>query len=82
MKNTKPFLFFALAFAAVSMSSCRKNYTCTCSADLDEDGSVHPIEETFSYPLYDLKKGEVESACQLAGATWYAAGGSCSYTPN
>jgi hypothetical protein len=79
MKNIKLPLIAVLSITLFSITSCRKNYTCTCSADLDEDGTVHPIEETISYPLFDQKKGEVESACKVAGSTWYAAGGSCSY---
>ena len=62
----KSFLFVAaLAFVA-SMSSCKKEYTCTCTYE-DAFGSSAEISYTF-----EAKKNDAEAVCtdyQLTGYT-------------
>ena len=64
----KLFTLFAAAAMIVSFSSCKKDYTCTCTVDGD----------TYTYPLKDVKKKDANAACESAGSVWLLVGGSCS----
>ncbi|WP_070137931.1 hypothetical protein [Crocinitomix algicola] len=62
-------VFFAAAFIAGTalMTSCKKDYTCECTAD----------GATYTYELKDVKKGDADDACDSAGNVWILAGGTC-----
>lgn len=64
--------FSVLAVAAIfvlGLSSCKKDYTCTCT-----DPGFDPDVYTFK----DVKKKDAESACDTWNALYVAGGGSCS----
>jgi hypothetical protein len=57
------------AFIGLSFSSCKKDWTCTCSAPgIDEE----------VFEIKDKKKGDAKDACDAAGLIYTFAGGSCS----
>lgn len=57
-------------FGAMAMTSCKKDYTCTCKA---ADGST-----TASYTYPKVKKKDAQSACDTWNNAVSATGGSCS----
>jgi|LakMenEpi03Aug12_release.lakeMendotaPanAssembly.Ray.scaffolds.fasta_scaffold4238223_1 hypothetical protein len=57
-----------VAFAAVSFTSCKKDYTCSCS---DPTGDTQKIE------IKDAKKADAEDACAASNTIWALVGGSC-----
>ncbi len=68
MKKITPIL--AIAALAISFTSCKKDYTCTCK---DSAGT-----QTAQYQFPKVKKSAAEDGCN----TWHTAaqvsGGSCS----
>jgi hypothetical protein len=60
---------FALALAAtvLSMSSCRKDYTCTCTT----------LESTERHTFSNLKRVDAEDACQAKDLVVRLQGGQC-----
>ncbi|MBN8671846.1 MAG: hypothetical protein ACK4EY_15385 [Flavipsychrobacter sp.] len=67
MKKIAPIA--ALALLAVSFTSCKKDYKCTCTM------TVSGVSQTVSYDLGKQKKSDAESACSakatsVAGITY------------
>lgn len=63
--------FFVPALAVlfiVGMTSCKKDYTCTCT--------VGGVESTSTFE--DVKKSEAEDACNSLDTAASIGGGSCS----
>ena len=56
-------------FAMGLTTSCKKDYTCTCT-------STSMGDEAYSIPK--AKKDDAEAACEVFNTTYAAAGGSCS----
>ena len=54
--------------AFVSLASCKKDYTCTCTID----------GESVATPYNDVKKSDAEDACDALNTQFSAQGGSCS----
>ncbi|MCB9222808.1 MAG: hypothetical protein H6582_01420 [Crocinitomicaceae bacterium] len=52
---------------SMSMTSCKKDYTCDCTVS----GS------TYSLTIPDAKKKDAESACDTWGTLYTLGGGSC-----
>lgn len=64
----KKLLTFGVAIAAIaSMTSCKKDYTCSCTGI--------PLIDTYSYTIPDAKKSDAEDACSAYATT---VGGTCS----
>ena len=61
------------AVAGLSMVSCKKDYTCTCTYN---DGSG---TQTVTYQMKDVKKKDAKSTCNSLGSLWIAAGGTCDF---
>lgn len=60
----------AVAVFAIGLTtSCKKDYTCTCTSTTLGD-------QTVSIPK--AKKDDAEAACEVYNVTYTAAGGSCS----
>jgi hypothetical protein len=62
------FTLAVVAFAAVSFTSCKKDYTCTCT---DSTGLTDKTE------FKDAKKSDAEDACATLSALSALGGGSC-----
>lgn len=58
----------AIALFAVAFTSCKKDYTCTCT---DSTG-------TDTYTIKDVKKAEAKTACTAWDNLYKIDGGSCS----
>jgi hypothetical protein len=61
---------FLFLLAVVTLSSCARDYECTCSSGTD----------SYTYDMRDIKPNEADEACALAGEVWISTGGSCSAT--
>lgn len=58
----------AIALFAIAFTSCKKDYTCTCTvAGVSED-----------IPIKDAKKKDAKDACDASSAIYALGGGSCS----
>lgn len=65
----KKFFIPALAVVfIVGMTSCKKDYTCTCT--------IAGLETSVTYT--DVKKADAEEACDAASTAAAIGGGSCS----
>lgn len=62
-------LLLVAAVAAFTMTSCKKDYTCTCT----EDG------KSYNFEMKDVKKKDAKDACNTLGAMYIADGGSCDF---
>lgn len=65
MKKVTTFAVVAL-FGALTFSSCKKNYTCTCTVKVtDTSGGVSTavIDTTIKYDLGKQKKSDAKNAC-------------------
>ena len=65
----KKITLLAVAFVAVSLASCKKNYVCECTYD----------GMTYTYDLGKIKKKDAKASCDAAGAQWITFGGSCTH---
>ena len=68
--------FFALAtvsVALISLSSCKKDYTCTCKFSGVGAGTPDLV-----IPMEDIKKADAKDACDSYTTTYTTVGGSCS----
>ena len=65
----KATIIAAAAIIGLSFSSCKKDYTCTCTIP----GSDPEVLE-----IKDAKKGDAKDACDTFGLLYTFAGGSCS----
>ena len=61
------------AVAGLSMVSCKKDYTCTCTV------TYNGQTETYTYQMKDVKKKDAKSSCNTLGALWIADGGTCDF---
>lgn len=61
-------LLAAVAFLALSVTSCKKDYTCAC-----KNAAL-----TIDYPLGKQKKKDATTTCDGMNSTWKIGGGSCS----
>jgi hypothetical protein len=68
-------LLAAAAFIAISFTSCKKDYTCTCTVPAQGSSPA----ETYTYQLKDVKKKDAKSACNSVGTIWILDGGSCDF---
>jgi hypothetical protein len=66
-------ILLVAAIAGLSMVSCKKDYTCTCTA------TIGGTAQTYTYPLNDVKKKDAKDLCNTAGNQWILAGGSCDF---
>jgi hypothetical protein len=63
----KKVLLPMLAFAALTMTSCKKDYTCVCKIGT----------ESYNIELKDVKKSDAKDACKTAGNIYILSGGTC-----
>ena len=67
-------LLLVAAVAAFTMTSCKKDYTCTCT--YTSGGQT----QTATYPMNDVKKKDAKDACNQLGAAWISTmNGSCDF---
>ena len=62
----------AVTVALVSLSSCKKDYTCTCKYT-----PTGFTEQTSTTTLADYKKKDAETACVNIQSTYNLVGGTC-----
>lgn len=67
------FAFAAVSVALISLSSCKKDYTCTCK--FSGVGAGTP-DITTQYK--DSKKSDATDACDVLTTNYSPVGGSCS----
>jgi hypothetical protein len=67
-------ILLVAAVAGLSMASCKKDYTCTCTYT-PQGGAA----QTYTYPMKDVKKKDAKDACNSLGSVWVAAGGTCDF---
>ena len=70
----KILLLSAVACMAMTTTSCKKDYTCTCTYT-----PTGGTAQTYTYELKDVKKKDAKEACNNVGATWITVGGSCDF---
>jgi len=63
----KVFSFLAVVVFIATFTSCKKDYTCTCT--------IAGVEQAT--PLDDMKKSDAEDACATLDTAAQLAGGSC-----
>jgi hypothetical protein len=68
IKNMKKITFVIAAVGLISMTSCKKDYTCTCT-----DGT-----DTEKFEFKDAKKKDAKNACDTWNSLYAIGGGSCS----
>ena len=68
----KLFSIAAVNVALVSLSSCKKDYSCSCTYTIEGIG-----EQTQTLALPDVKKKDAESACDTWKAQYSTFGGTC-----
>ena len=59
---------FAVVAVVALLASCKKDYTCTCTA----------AGVTSSFEYKDVKKADAEDACDAQSTLFALTGGSCS----
>jgi hypothetical protein len=64
----KKVIFAIAALGLISLTSCKKEYTCSCTVS----GTTTDIKSGTK-----LKKSEAETWCKSAGSIYTLAGGSC-----
>lgn len=64
----KKLLLAVAALGLISLTSCKKDYTCTCTDGTDT--------ETINIP--DAKKKDAKNVCNTWSSLWGIGGGSCS----
>ena len=64
----KKVLLVGLVIAGASLTSCKKDYTCTCT--------IAGFDDTVT-PLNDYKKSDAEDACDALNTSASTLGGSC-----
>lgn len=67
-------LLAAAAIITLGLTSCKKDYTCTCT----EPG----ITTADVYAFNDLKKKDAEAACDTWNSLYLIGGGSCNLEKN
>ncbi len=61
--------------AGFAMTSCKKNYTCTCNVPASGGSAA----ATYTYELKKVKKKDAKASCNAAGSVWILAGGTCDF---
>lgn len=64
----KKLVLAVAALGLISLTSCKKDYTCTCKS-----GST-----SQAYPLSKQKKSDATNSCDALNTQWKILGGSCS----
>lgn len=65
---------FAIALVMLALTSCKKDYSCTCTssgvsyydADFDNVDEAHPYSNTSTYKIEGANKTEAIAACNEA----------------
>lgn len=57
----------AIVGGAFALTSCKKDYTCSCTAS----------GVTVDYTIQDAKKKDAQDACDASSTTYSIIGGSC-----
>ena len=73
----KIFLFAGVLFL-FSATSCKKDYTCSCTGYESTSGSLTITVSANDYPIENAKKKDAEDACAELHTTYSAFGASCS----
>ena len=63
----------SVTVALVSLSSCKKDYTCTCKFSGVGAGTPNVVAQ-----ITDAKKADAKEACDQLTTTYTPVGGSCS----
>jgi hypothetical protein len=63
--------FLALAAVVVALASCKKDYTCECTA------TILGVTDTETLTFEDATKAEAEDSCNTANTAYQLFGGSC-----
>jgi hypothetical protein len=58
----KNVLFLGIALGVLTLTSCKKEFSCNCHYDETHDDHSH--EEEVSYPLGKLSKKDAETECE------------------
>lgn len=61
-------LVAVVLLVCASMTSCKKDWTCTCS---------DPTGDSETIAIKDKKKKDAQSACNTLDVLWATGGGSC-----
>ncbi len=69
----KKITLLAVAFVAISLASCKKDYKCECTIP----ASSGQAAQTYTYDLKKIKKKDAKASCNSAGNTWILVGGTC-----
>jgi hypothetical protein len=67
-------ILLVAAVAALTLPSCKKDYTCTCTYTPSGGTAA-----TYTYEMKDVKKKDAKDACNTLGAAWIAGGGTCDF---
>jgi hypothetical protein len=66
MKKFAPIV--AIAVLGMTFTSCKKDFTCTCTVD----------GQTYTQEMKNIKKKDAKNACDTWGSLYTLVGGSCS----
>ena len=72
----KVLLMVAVAAFAMTTTSCKKDYTCTCT---DPVSTYNPTADVYTYQMNDVKKKDAKAACNSLGSIWIINGGTCEF---
>jgi hypothetical protein len=72
----KVFIAITALFLVASVSSCKKNWTCSCTV------SIGGVSTPYSYPIDNATKSTATSACNSYVTTVSAYGGNATCTLN
>lgn len=73
MKLRTMFTAFAFVALALSLGSCKKDWSCVCSGDAANYGTI-----SQSYPLTNETKKDAESSCSTINQNNYLGQANCS----
>lgn len=63
----KKLVFAVAALGLISLTSCKKDYTCTCTVS----------GQTIKAAYVKVKKSDAQKSCDAAGVTYSSVGGKC-----
>lgn len=71
MKNRNSMLAIAVFATAVAFASCKKDYNCSCKAnvpaqDLGGGVTVDAFDTTYTYTIADAKKKDAKDQCNTS----------------
>lgn len=64
----KKLVLAVAALGLISLTSCKKDYTCSCSGG---------TSTAISYPLNKMKKSDAKAACDTWNTAFTVGGGKC-----